>query len=100
MASMTYGFIFVAPGLNGEETIIERDDFRSILVGVSSPADGPAAAVKLVKDGVQLLDLCGAFGPVATAKVIEAIDGRIPVGHSNYGFESIGAVSKMFNLQG
>ncbi len=45
MASMTYGFIFVAPGLNGEETIIERDDFRSILVGVSSPADGPAAAV-------------------------------------------------------
>lgn len=98
MASMTYGFIFVAPGLNGEETIIEREDFRSILVGVSSPADGPKAAVKMVEDGVQLLDLCGAFGPVEAAKVIAAIDGRIPVGHSNYGFESIGAVTRLFGL--
>lgn len=98
MASMVYGFIFVAPGLNGEETIIEREDFRTVLVGVSSTEDGPKAAIKLVEDGAQVLDLCGAFGPVAAAKVIEAIDGKIPVGHSNYGFESIGAVSKLFGL--
>ncbi|MBQ1443145.1 MAG: hypothetical protein IIZ13_04755 [Renibacterium sp.] len=87
-----YGFIFIGPGLTGQETVIEHGDFKQFTVGVSDTADAPKVALKMVEDGVQLLDLCGAFGPVEAAKVIEAIDGRIPVGHASYGIGSSAAV--------
>lgn len=95
MAFRRYGFIFIAEGLTGEETIIEHGDFRQFTVGVSAPEEAIRVALKMVEDGVQLLDLCGAFGPVWTAKIIEAIDGRIPVGHVNYGIESVVEMLKL-----
>ena len=92
MAFRRYGFIFIADNLTGEETVIEHGDFRQFTVGVSTPEEAIPVAIKMVENDVQLIDLCGAFGPVWAAKVIEAIDGRIPVGHVNYGIESAAAV--------
>jgi hypothetical protein len=49
-----------------------------------------------LEDGVQLLELCGGFGPVWTGKIIEAVDGKIPVGSVGYGPESIDLMHALF----
>jgi hypothetical protein len=51
----------------------------------------------LVSEGVQLIELCGGFGPLWTAKVIEAIGPAVPVGAVGYGPESIDAMHALFS---
>ena len=48
-----------------------------MLVGVAKREDGIEAARRLVGEGVQLIELCGGFGPVWAWRTIEAIDGAV-----------------------
>ncbi|HQK26217.1 MAG TPA: DUF6506 family protein, partial [Synergistaceae bacterium] len=45
-----------------------------------SPEEGETAARELRDGGVQLLDLCGGFDGHLTARIIAAVEGKIPVG--------------------
>jgi predicted polyphosphate/ATP-dependent NAD kinase len=67
-----------------------------ISVGVSSPSEGVAVAQQMVNEGVQLIELCGGFGPAWTARVQEAIEHRVPVGSVSYGPESIDGMHALF----
>lgn len=88
-----YGFIFVAEGM-AERAVLDNGSFRAIVVGVNELADALPAAKNLVDEGVQLIELCGEFGPVWTAKVLAAIEQRIPVGSVSFGAESLeGAIN-------
>ncbi len=42
------------------------------------------SAKQLVADGVQLIELCGAFKGHMPEQVIKAIDEKVPVGHMEY----------------
>ncbi len=86
----TYGFIWLQPGGDpvADRVTIERAGFRTILVPVSEPAAAVPAAAGLADEGVQLIELCGAFGPVWAARVLEATGHRVPVGAVAYGAES------------
>jgi hypothetical protein len=33
-----------------------------------------------VDEGIQAIELCGGFGNVGTAKIVEAVGGKVPVG--------------------
>jgi hypothetical protein len=98
LALDAFGFIFTGRGLNPatDRTTIERGGFRAIIVGMEDPSQAPAVAAELVDDGIQLIELCGGFGPVWTARVIEAVQGRIPVGSVGYGPESIDGMAALF----
>ena len=52
-------------------------------------------AVELVDGGVQFIELCGGFGPVGAAKVIEAVGG-VAVGVVTFGAESISKLAAVF----
>lgn len=93
----SYGFIFLGPGTNPEtdRVVIERDGFRSTLVPVPEESRAVEAAVGLADDGAQLIELCGAFGPVIAARVIEATGGRVPVGSVGFGSESVAALAAL-----
>lgn len=78
------------------ETVVETAACRSVFVGVDRPDQAPDAARRLVADGVQLIELCGGFGPVWAARVIEAIAGAVPVGAVGYGPEAVDQVHAMF----
>ncbi|RZU54509.1 hypothetical protein EV385_6460 [Krasilnikovia cinnamomea] len=93
-----FGFIVTGAGLDPDKhrASIRSDAFDGIMVGVSRPEQGVAVARALVADGIQLIELCGGFGPVWTAKVIEAIDGAVPVGSVGYGPESINGMHALF----
>jgi len=102
MALEKWGFIY----LLGDDPIAEpRQDLlgptrcRLVAVGVPTPGQAPEVAKRLVAQGVQLIELCGAFGPVWTARVIEAIDGAVPVGSVGYGAEAIEQLHRLFGVE-
>jgi hypothetical protein len=86
MALTQMGFILRGDGLQParDVTRLESPAFTCIIVGISCVDEAPAAAQRLVAEGAQLLELCGAFGPTATAAVIAAIGDAVPVGAVAY----------------
>ena len=54
------------------------------MVGVETVDQACDAAKELVKSGVQMIELCGGFDEEAVQRVIDAIDGQVPVGAAAY----------------
>jgi len=93
-----FGFIVTGAGLDPDlhRQRLRSDTFEMVTVGVTSPAQALPVARELVDEGVQLIELCGGFGPVWTARVIEAIGDRIPVGAVAYGPEAVDRLQALF----
>ena len=87
-----FAFIFVVPGADSTKhrARLATPNLDTFIVGVKDFDDAVDTAKRLVADGVQLIELCGGFGPVGTARVIEAVGDKIPVGSVGYGVESAG----------
>ncbi len=98
MALTRFGFIVSGKDLDPTRNrmTMASGSFTMIAVGVSSPEQCMRVALEMVDDGVQLLELCGGFGPKWTAKILDAIGGKIPVGSVAYGPESIDAMHALF----
>ena len=98
MALTKFGFIVRGDGFDPETDvqIMESPDFKMTTIGISHLEQVCDAARRLVADGVQMIELCGAFGPIWTAKLIEAIDDAVPVGSVSYGPESIDRIHAIF----
>jgi hypothetical protein len=77
MALTKFGFI-----VTGDDFIQCQgtSHFSMEVVGVSEPSKGIAAAIDMVAEGFQLIELCGGFSPVWAGKIIEAIEYKVPVG--------------------
>ncbi|MFH8368260.1 DUF6506 family protein [Streptomyces sp. NPDC018031] len=99
MALTHWGFIYTADGsaAGGDVSIVDTGMCRSVFVGVEKPEESIEAARRLVSEGVQLIELCGGFGPVWAGRVIEAIDGAVPVGAVGYGPEAVDQVHAIFS---
>jgi hypothetical protein len=99
MALHRFGFIVTGQGLDPSVHRVEMKapTFTMIAVGVARASEAPAVARALVADGVQLIELCGGFGPGGTSRVIEAIEGAVPVGAVGYGPESVDALHALFS---
>ncbi|WP_062992659.1 DUF6506 family protein [Nocardia anaemiae] len=97
MALTVWGFVYTAPGSDpSRETVVETASCRTVFVGVDQPEQALDVARRLVVSGVQLIELCGGFGPLWTALVIEAIDRAVPVGAVAYGAEAVHQVHAIF----
>jgi Family of unknown function (DUF6506) len=67
---------------------------RITIVVVPAPEAVPAAAEQLVREGVELLEVCGGLGAASAAAAIDAVGDRARVGAVMFGFESLrGAAS-------
>lgn len=67
-----------------------------ICLGVPTIEAGAIAAQQLVDEGVELIELCGAFGGGGLATVLRVVDGKIPVGGVFYGGEASTGLHKLF----
>jgi hypothetical protein len=99
MALTSFGFIVTGTGLDPQKhrVVMQSPAFTMIAVGVTRAEQGIDVARGMVAEGVQLIELCGGFGPVWTGKIIEAIGGAIPVGSVGYGPESIDQMHALFS---
>ncbi len=91
---MKWGFIYTLD----DASEAQRTDVIGTLVciGVPNVAEAPAAARKLVADGVELIELCGGFGGAGLASVIAAVEGRVPVGAVFYGVDASAGLQRLF----
>ncbi len=93
MALTRFGFIVTGDNFT---QVQGTDTFKMTVVGVAKAEQGIEVAKQMVKDGIQLIELCGGFSPVWAGKIIEAIHYAVPVGVVAYGPESIDAMHKLF----
>ena len=99
MTFNNWAFIYLGTGEEDpavDRAVIERGGLRTTIVAVPEKSAVVQAAVELVDGGAESIELCGAFGPVWAAKVIEAIGGRVPVGAVAFGMESVPGLAAMF----
>ena len=99
MALTHWGFIFTGPGNDPSRTRVVTGSkaCRLTAVGVERPEQGIEVARQLVAEGVQMIELCGGFGPIWTGRILEAIGGAVPVGAVGYGPEAIAQVNAIFS---
>jgi len=87
-----FAIIFTAPGLDPKvhRAVIKTDTITYTTIGVDSrhQVEVIEVAKQAVEDGAQIIELCGGFGPIWMAKVIEALKGAVPVGGVFYGPEA------------
>lgn len=94
-----WGFIYTLGDPDGE---VRRDVIGSaacelVCVGIASVDDAASAATSLLADGVQLIELCGAFEAKGLASVNAAVDGKVPVGAVFYGGEAATGLHRLFS---
>ena len=51
------------------------------MIGVSDMQEAAAAAKQLCEEGIDCIELCGAFGAEGAKQIIEITENRIPVGY-------------------
>jgi hypothetical protein len=92
MALRYWAHIFLSPGFNPKNHTIELSSstcrFKAIGLDFQDKSQVTEIAKQLVAEGVQLIELCGGFGPEWIAKVREATQYAIPVGGAFYGPEA------------
>ncbi|MGH1359888.1 MAG: DUF6506 family protein [Burkholderiaceae bacterium] len=93
-----WGFIYT---LGGTSTTTRTDTIGSeectlVCVGVPDVAAAPDAARALIEEGVQLIELCGAFSGAGLADVTSAVAGEVPIGAVFYGGEASGGLHRLF----
>lgn len=98
MTLRRFGFIVRGAGLEPQQHRFEMEsaDFSMLAVGVTHVEDAPRVAQRMAADGIQLIELCGAFGPGGTAAVLNATAHRVPVGSVAYGAESLAGLHALF----
>jgi hypothetical protein len=98
MALTDFAFIVFGPDYEPDThtATLESDSLKTRLIGVNSLESAEAAAKELVSDGVQLIELCGWFGPKGAARIIKVVGDQIPVGFVTSGPDSIDLMYKLF----
>jgi hypothetical protein len=93
-----WGFIYT---LGDDRAEVRRDVLGSaacelICVGIPDVAGAAAAARSLLDDGVELIELCGAFEGKGLAAVVAEVDGAVPAGAVFYGGEAAPGLHRLF----
>ncbi len=82
MKFSNYGFIMLDPSYTKEQKAeLKTDDFLTTVYCVGSIEMACESAKKLAEIDVNLIELCGAFKDEMVTKVIESIEGKVPVGN-------------------
>ncbi len=89
-----WAFIYASPGYNPKDhtTVLDNQKTKVTFIGLDPTQKDLCIEIAkdLVKNGCEMIELCGGFGPLYIAKIKEATDYKIPVGSVMYGPEDRG----------
>lgn len=87
-----FAYIFLGPELDPKKdrSMIKTNKLTLITIGIDFKNKEKVLEVakEVIANGAQMIELCGGFGPVWIAKIIEATAGAVPVGGVAYGPEA------------
>jgi 2-keto-3-deoxy-6-phosphogluconate aldolase len=91
MAVHKWAFIYESPGFSPEanttRTSTPQCEFIAVGVDMTNKERALAVARDLVAEGVQMIEICGGFGPEWITRIAEAVDHAVPIGGVFYGPE-------------
>ena len=75
-------FMFISPTADYEKhrLVCDTGAVQVIVAPVKNHSEAEELAKKLVAEGVDAIELCGGFGHQGTARVVKALEGKVPVG--------------------
>ncbi|WP_191115979.1 DUF6506 family protein [Vibrio alginolyticus] len=81
-----YGFIVKAENYDfqHDSTTLNTSGFATEVVGVSSDEDAILVARKMIKNGIQVIELCGGFGLESATYISECLDTDVPTGYVTF----------------
>jgi hypothetical protein len=95
-AALKAAFIFIAP--EGDpiqhRSWVKTPQVELLAIAVKDYAEAARLSKDLIAGGIKAIELCGGFGNIGTARVVEAVEGKVPVGvvrfdlHPGLGFKS------------
>ena len=93
---MKWSFIYL---LEPDEP--QRMDTLGTLVsaGVRNVDEAASVARQLVDEGVELIELCGGFGGEGLGAVVNAVQGKVPVGAVFYGVDASAGLQRLFGAK-
>lgn len=73
-----------------QRSVIETKDYKctTICVDLNEKEKVIDVAKEMAEMGAQIIELCGGFGPIWMARVIEALGNSVPIGGVFYGPEA------------
>ena len=91
---LKWAFMFVQSDADSQKSraTVNTPTSNLTVIGVKDHNEAAKTAKSLVGEGVKFIELCGGFGPVGTAKILEAVGDQVPVGSISYGVESMGSM--------
>lgn len=89
--SLNKAIIYEGYGAEPNKTRFVRESAsgRLTIVAIGDSSEYLPAAMALVEDGAELIELCGYISPVWRAKISEAIGNRAKVSSVTFGYESL-----------
>lgn len=81
-----YGFIVKAESYNADhdKAVMDTASFSTNMIGVSSDEQAIRAAQTMIKNGIQVIELCGGFGSESAEKIIARLETNIPIGYVTF----------------
>lgn len=75
-------FIFLSPSGNPQVNrgLVSTTEVEVTIIAVKNYAAAEEVAIALVEEGVVAIELCGGFGHVGTARIVQAVKGKASVG--------------------
>lgn len=93
---MKWAFIYLLePGEPGRTDVLGA----LVSVGVRNITDAAATARRLAEDGVELIELCGGFGGEGLGVIVNAVEGKLPVGAVFYGVDASRGLQRLFGTK-
>jgi hypothetical protein len=78
-----FAFIFLSPdgNPNKHKAIISTPSVEAYIVSAKNYEEAGKVAKRLVEEeGIEAFELCGGFGHKGVVKIVEAVEGKVPVG--------------------
>ncbi|MDP1573543.1 MAG: DUF6506 family protein [Coxiellaceae bacterium] len=87
-----FAYIFLGhdfdPARDRATITTEKTTFTTVGISFHEKERVIEVAKEMIANGAQMIELCGGFGPIWIAKVLEATNFQVPVGGVAYGPEA------------
>lgn len=93
-----WGFVYTLGDVTSQprRDVLGSTSCQLICIGIPTPEDAADAAKELLQEGVELIELCGAFAAPGLASVLAEVGDRVPVGAVFYGGDAAPGLHRLF----